>query len=292
MKKILVVGMNRSGTKWLSNILSSHSLVASIQSKSHGGILETNMFGNFQNYFSDLNSKENYAAFIEMWSQTDFFRISNVDKNYFYQSHISCNFLELFTALMDQYATKKQCTCWLQKTSPLQFYLYAKKLEWDHIIVVERNYFDVVLSMALLKNNTKKIFILIKMALSYIVQWKIQQNILKNSNTTHIYYNDLKQNKQQTIKKLCQKLGISYEEQMFTDSFLPNSTWTSKPKARLSLTDKFLMYLILSIKNIPFCMIKFLYNKNRKWKIVQGSFDQLYHDHGNLQLQKNDYEIL
>ena len=81
---IIVVGMNRSGTKWVSNILCNHEDVIGVQSERHFGILETNMFGTMQDKF-DLSSPEDYVGFLEMWSKTEFFRRTDIDKQMFYE---------------------------------------------------------------------------------------------------------------------------------------------------------------------------------------------------------------
>ncbi len=41
---IFIVGTNRSGTKWLSNILANHPDVAAVQTERTLGIVETYMF--------------------------------------------------------------------------------------------------------------------------------------------------------------------------------------------------------------------------------------------------------
>jgi hypothetical protein len=41
---LLVIGANRSGTQWLSNILCNHSDVMSVHFAEHCGIIETNSY--------------------------------------------------------------------------------------------------------------------------------------------------------------------------------------------------------------------------------------------------------
>lgn len=70
---IFVIGRNRSGTKWLSNIIASHHDVAAVQHEEHFGILEaTDVFLNMPILFGDLSIAENYMGFLDCFSQTDF----------------------------------------------------------------------------------------------------------------------------------------------------------------------------------------------------------------------------
>ena len=61
---VIVIGMTRSGTKWLSNILCNHSEMIGVQSEQHGGIIETNMFHIMPRKFN-LSFADDYIAFIE-----------------------------------------------------------------------------------------------------------------------------------------------------------------------------------------------------------------------------------
>ena len=62
---ILVIGKNRSGTKWVSNLLANHSSIRAVQAPQHGGIIETNFFGMMQQVFGDIGRVENYIAAVE-----------------------------------------------------------------------------------------------------------------------------------------------------------------------------------------------------------------------------------
>ena len=70
-KPIFIVGKNRSGTKWLSNILLNHPNIAGIQSDYHRGILETNMFQNMPIIFGNLKDIDNFIGVTEPYEESD-----------------------------------------------------------------------------------------------------------------------------------------------------------------------------------------------------------------------------
>ena len=115
IKPVLVIGMDRSGTKWLSNILCNHYDIIGIQYEKAYGILETNMFGIMQKRFGDISALENYIGFIELWAQTNFFRISGIEKSFFYNLNYKPSVLELFEILMNELAKRQKKEFWLQK---------------------------------------------------------------------------------------------------------------------------------------------------------------------------------
>ena len=73
---LFVVGLNRSGTKWLSNTLCQHAEVAGVLHERFTGILETNMLDTIPRVFPDLREGDDYAAVIELWSATEFFGLT------------------------------------------------------------------------------------------------------------------------------------------------------------------------------------------------------------------------
>lgn len=62
---IFIVGTNRSGTKWLSNILAKHPDVAAVQTERTQGIVETNMFHSLRIKFPDLRRPDDFVGLID-----------------------------------------------------------------------------------------------------------------------------------------------------------------------------------------------------------------------------------
>jgi len=86
IKKIFVIGKNRSGTKWLSNTIANHQKIACIQRPGAGGILETNIINRMPNIFGTLKKDNNFIGFIECFSQTNYFKLLHVEKEELYNA--------------------------------------------------------------------------------------------------------------------------------------------------------------------------------------------------------------
>jgi len=136
---IIVVGKNRSGTKWLSNLLANHSRVAAVQSELHNGVLETNFFGVMQETFGDVRRVENYIAMVEAWAHTDFFKASGCDKTLLYTSRPRPrSYAEVFDLIMEDMARREGASHWLQKTSPLQAESVVDSFPRCRVVVITR----------------------------------------------------------------------------------------------------------------------------------------------------------
>ena len=119
VKPIIVIGMHRSGTKWLSNILCNHPEIIGLQRDrvreegASGGAMESNVLGRIQGMFGDLSRPDDYIGLIEFWSQTDLFKLSAADKELFYQlKPRPRSYYEVFRVLMDDLATRHQKRFW------------------------------------------------------------------------------------------------------------------------------------------------------------------------------------
>ena len=135
---VLVVGANRSGTTWLSNLLCNHSQISGVQSDEHFGIIETNLFGRMQRVFGSLNSRVNKIAFIESWSQTDFFLATGIDKSEIY-SLKSRDYVDIFRFVMREFSSRLGNSYWLQKLPTTEFRYLGSLQDDAKIIVITRN---------------------------------------------------------------------------------------------------------------------------------------------------------
>ncbi len=146
IRPIILIGMNRSGTKWVSNIICSHDEVIGVQSERAGGILETNMFGTMQDKFN-LGHPDEYIGLVELWAATHFFQLVGLDKKLFYElSPRPRNVLQLFELLMNEYARRNGKSYWLQKTSPRRAQRVLEYFTNARIVVVRRELMDTIRS--------------------------------------------------------------------------------------------------------------------------------------------------
>src|SRR5210317_987322 len=88
MKEIIPIfslGVARSGTTWLGNILCEHPEIIGAQHELHWGIHESHIYSN-KMYWRDFSDKNNYIKFLEHYSSADYFNIIKGDKEYFYSN--------------------------------------------------------------------------------------------------------------------------------------------------------------------------------------------------------------
>ena len=134
---IFVFGKNRSGTKWLSNLIANHSDVACLQLASSSGIAETNLFQNFPDTFGDLTHKENRLAFLACYTRTTAFKISGLSERDLYEQRFD-SYFEFFDQLMNKVAGRAQKAYWLQKGSSLELPQVIKHYPKAKFVIIRR----------------------------------------------------------------------------------------------------------------------------------------------------------
>lgn len=85
---VFVVGCHRCGTTWLANIISRHSNVASMQTDKHRGINESAFFSHVYNHYGDFSRISDYIEFVEAYSSSDLFRLSELEKSFLREKNL------------------------------------------------------------------------------------------------------------------------------------------------------------------------------------------------------------
>jgi len=264
VKPIFVIGRDRSGTKWLSNIIANHKEVACVQHEDHSGILEaSDVLVAMPIVFGNISVPENFIAFLESFAETDFFRVTGLNKDYFYKSR-PADYLSFFKELMDRFAEREGKSYWIQKggvTSLRDLYEYYPDIKF---IIIIRNVEDNVRSKIgqrmLFHGKDQKKHILSEMVKYYIDMEQIRK--YKDRHNVYIlHYEELKKRKQPIVENLCKYLQIEFDEAMLTDNFRKNTSFR-KGVARddiLTRSDVLIMDLLsVVLKRLPGWLYEYL----------------------------------
>lgn len=289
MKKIFIIGKNRSGTKWLSNTIANHDKVACVQRPGAGGILETNLIYNMPKIFGDLEDNNNFIGFVECFYQTNFCKIIDLDKKELYEG--PRNYFKFLDYIMNRYAKTQDKSIWLQKTSTIKL----KKLKYmfpeAKFLIIERNPIDNIRSTIGLKlkkllsknkniniNNHKNI---VKELAKYLIEKKRAHKYGKDKNFKFIWFEDLKNNKEKTIRDICKFLNIDFNKSLLEDQYKKNTSFDEKISREeiLNKFDKMLIKMLYPIMKIcPLILLEKLSVLNKLFsnkefnKFMSGTF--------------------
>ncbi len=267
IKSIFVIGRDRSGTKWLSNIIAGHKEIACVQHEDHFGILEASDILSYAPVvFGDLHVPENLIAFIECFSQTDFFRLTGLDKNHFYKLR-PADYIDFFREMMDLFAENEGKKYWVQKSGVSSMNDLSKHFPDGKFIVIVRNIKDNIRS----KIGQWKLHLggdqrkpLLKESVKYFIDMEQIKKYAELNNVYVVQYEDLRKDKKNVMKNVCEFVGIGFDEEILEDKFRKNTSFRSGVSKEEILTKYDFMKLdILSalLRFVPGFIYEYLYEK-------------------------------
>ncbi len=274
---IFVVGLNRSGTKWLSNELAKHPQIACVQNE-RTGIRETNMFRGFGRKF-DLNNIDEYIALVELWAASDFFHRTGVDKSIFYLTHpLPNDTLTMFGILMDEYARLQGKPYWLQKAQPIAGLELARHFPKAHFVIIRRQLQDQVRSVCKLKDN-RLIWNVARATFANVRENKMLDRLQSLAKCPVVQYERFMSHRDEELTHLFQQWGMSRldsDSKKQTDK-IPNTSFNdpSQKGSYFQFPERMMLHLTSMIAGcIPYSFM--LHVAQRSWQkagpIVPGSF--------------------
>jgi len=237
-KQIFIIGRNRSGTKWLSNILANNVEVTAVQREGAGGILECNLLRNYPLNFN-LKNIEDKTAFEILFKESNFHRCSGIKGKVLLNKNYS-SFFDFFEKYMDEIAENRKTTYWLQKAGSYSLpSLYQYFTNAKFIIIQRENVVDNVLSNVLLQNDNIKKISTLKIIKSVKGYWQHKKTEKKYSRKKHILtvkYEDLKNDTEGLTKEICDFIGIGYNKKMLDVVYKPNTSFKNKKRENFHTT--------------------------------------------------------
>jgi hypothetical protein len=282
---LIVVGMNRSGTKWLSNILCNHPEVAGIQSPLHTGILETNFFGTVQRLFGEVLPVDHYVGLVEMWAQSDFFKAAGVEKELFYALRPRPpGPLQMFVTLMEEVARRRRARYWLQKSSPLMASEILPQLPPCRVIVTRRSALPLLESTVRLRRNLGQPSSAIRAAAIFALEDKILGQIERDANALATSYERIEKAPEAEAARLCAALGLAYDPALLRVSFDRNTSFPRAGEREQVFSERERLAIRASLaasRVIPFAPLRWLRDRFRKGetRLVDGTFREIIQRH-------------
>ena len=255
-KPIFVVGIQRSGTTWLANLLCNHSGIVGVQ-RDPFGILESAYFSHVENFFGNLKKNHNFIQFVETYASSDYFRATGLDKELFYEKRPK-TYSQAFNLIMNTLAKEHNAEYWLEKSPAHSLYLrkISKYFPDAKFIGIKRNIFDAITSAVRkthIKNKVmKKFHILIR-----LLQYRKYEAYIKKfeSQTDRILmlnYESVRENTEKNMNKICDFLGIKIEQNMLKMEYKPNTSFNdiNSIKERKTVLSNFEKILIKSLNTV------------------------------------------
>lgn len=281
VRPIVVIGMNRSGTKWLSGILGRNpDVVAPVTRKEPRGILETNMFGPLPDRFPDLCSDDDYIGLIELWSQSRLFRLLGIEKRFFW--HLKTrprNCFELFETAMQEAARRQRKRFWLQKTDPLQGKRALAYYPGATVVLTRRNMLDVVKSSMRLKLRQGECPSLLRTVFFFVLEKKLLSGLARKHGHVVVDYERLCEAPAAQIREVCRFIGLKYGDGMLDVPRYFNTSFrhSGERKTFLSPTEERRVRLLAGMYScVPVVFLKWIHDQYRRKHVsclVEGTFD-------------------
>lgn len=224
---IFVIGMNRTGTKWLSNLIANHSQVAAVQHQDHTGVLETNAFHAWRAKFRDLSLADEYVGLVELWCRTDFLRIAGTDPRLLYElDPRPSDPAGMLGAIMDDLARRRGRPFWLQKASPWSAREIRERFPHARCVVIERDRRDTLRSTHYLVTGGER-----SLPLRTIVSHRLQELLLAEARglgALSTRFDALRSAPREELTRICKGLGLDFEPPMLDLPWRRNTSFADR----------------------------------------------------------------
>jgi len=215
--------------------------------------------------YGSLNIWPNFREFVEVMSESDYFRIAGISKEYML-SLWPTTYTDFFEEVMDEFASQRGVQFWLEKSPghTKEALRLAARYPNARFVAVVRNVEEVVASSLSLKSwksarrsRAERLKALVKVILGWVYYLKsIRQMERLFSDRTHvIQYEHFRQYKQQVLEAVCSFLGIQYEKAMMKSPYAHNTSFGDQKKRNGSLTEgerRLVRWIATTLESTPY----------------------------------------
>lgn len=238
---ILVLGSARNGTTWLGNAIGSHPMVGSVEHPIHWGQHESNVYSLYK-YAGHLGSDRKLIQFLELYASTDYFVLSEGDKDYLYEQRPR-DFFDLYFMMMDHFAEKHGLKYWLTKLQPDLFghkkalREFVDRLDSRYsevrLVGIRREFPQVLKSYLRMEGSRsihslpflqKRLAVVLECA-RYAFHYRAFGRFIRARNGLMLDFDYFKGRQREAAEDVCRHIGLPFAEVMLENRFKPNSSF-------------------------------------------------------------------
>lgn len=114
---VFVLGLQRTGTTWMGNVLCSHPDIAGIAADDHRGIHESIYFSHFAAAFADLNDEGVRRRYVDYFTASDYYILSDLPPEWLTETLADTSVhAEIFDRMMSAVARRSGARFWVEKS--------------------------------------------------------------------------------------------------------------------------------------------------------------------------------
>lgn len=265
-KRIFILGLQRSGTTWLANMLAALPDVAAVAHKDHRGVHESVFFSHFARGFGPWQDPAAREKFCAALAASDYFQLTDHEPELLQElMESSDDYGDVFVRLMDLFAIGEGAEAWLEK-SPHHTLLGEALLRAApdaYFVMVVRRPEDLILSRLYgygrtPKKGAKRLADVFRGSITTALYRREMKRLARAENALLVTYDALKHDPNLlTRQKILTFLGLEADPAQMVSEFSANTSHDTTARPRLGALEKGLMYLGLGLARlIPLSVLK------------------------------------
>lgn len=272
---IFVLGLQRSGTTWIANMLAGSGAVAAVAATEHRGVHESIFFSHFSRAFGPFDDQDSRAQFFVAFAESDYFILTGLTREFLFETIAnSADHAEVFARVMDEVAVRAECTHWLEK-SPHHTLLadeLAGRYPDARFVCVTRSSQTLIASRLALDGRApsygvKRAADIIRGALVNALYSRHLKHFVERcpKRALLVRYEDLLEDPASGRHRLVEFLGLEVVPDKLASVFAPNTSHNQASTRRLSSFDRALVRLADKVGQfVPIALLFAIERRRRK----------------------------
>jgi hypothetical protein len=240
-KRVFILGLQRSGTTWLANMLAGLPNVAAIEAEDHRGVHESIFFSHFARAFGDWHDLPARQRFLDAFKLSDYFLLSGLEPELLDEfSHTKDNYGQVFISFMDLVAAVEGADAWVEK-SPHHVFCVDQIMAVApdaRFVLVERRLPDLVASR--LHGFGRKLrwppLRWLDVARGTLAAKHVQRELrllARQDNALLVRYEDLVADTDMAVRQsILDHIGVDADPADMISAYAPNSSFVNDTKPR------------------------------------------------------------